>query len=351
MNISKRPCGAAPTGEVIREYTMTNKHGASVSIIDFGGAVTKIIVPDRHGKLADVNLGFDDVSVYAGDCGSMGALIGRFGNRIAGAAFDLEGETFTLAKNNGENNLHGGPEGFNVRMWEAETSEGEDTATLTLKLTSPDGDQGFPGKLDVVVDYSFNDACELGIHYRAVTDKPTIINLTNHAYFNLDGHDAGTVADLELVINADYITQARSDLIPTGKLIPQSEVPYGFETMTRIGDVLDKAEECEIMKICGGVDFNYCAGKDHETKVIATLYSPKTGRVMDVITDQPGVQCYTGQGLNHVGKGGAAYGRFAGVCLETQHYPDSIHLAHFPSVVLRPQDTYDTVTVYRFGTK
>lgn len=351
MSISTRPCGNAPTGDVITEYTLANSRGASVSIIDFGGVVTKIIVLDRGGSLADVNLGFDDVSVYAGACGSMGALIGRVGNRIAGASFDLEGKTYTLGKNNGENNLHGGPVGFNMHMWEAKTSEKDGVATLTLALTSPDGDQNFPGKLDVVVDYTFNEDNELGIHYHAKTDKTTIVNLTNHAYFNLDGHDAGSVDDLELVINADYVNEVRPDLIPTGKLIPVADVPYGFDKLTRVGDVLAKTDEVEIMKAAGGVDFNYCAGGDKVTKTIATLYSPKTGRVMDVITDQPGVQCYTGQGLDYVGKGGAVYGRCAGLCLETQHYPDAIHHPHFQSIVLRPQDTYDTLTVYRFSVK
>ncbi len=351
MSIASRPFGVAPSGAEVTEYTLTNHGGASVSIIDFGGVVTKIIVPDREGTLGDVNLGFDDVAVYAGDSGSMGALIGRFGNRIGGAAFNLEGKAYTLGKNNGENNLHGGPEGFNVRMWRAEPAEGDEADILTLRLVSPDGDQGFPGELEVRVDYSFNDACELGIHYQAKTSKPTLVNLTNHCYFNLDGHDAGTVEDLQLQINADCVTEVGPDLIPTGKLIPVCDVPYGFSSMTRVGDVLAKRGECPLMSAAGGVDFNYCAGRDRETKLIATLYSPKTGRVMEVVTDQPGVQCYTGQGLHHTGKDGVPYGRFGGLCLETQHYPDGIHHPHFPSVVLRPQDTYDTLTVYRFGVR
>lgn len=351
MSITSKPFGVSERGDKVTEYTMTNAHGASVSIIDFGGVVTKIIVPDRDGKLDDVNLGFDDVTVYNGRGGSMGALIGRFGNRIANAEFDLEGAHYTLGKNNGVNNLHGGPEGFGVRMWQVEERPGQGKDTLRLSLISPDGDQGFPGKLEVEVDYAFNDQDELSIHYRAKTDKPTLVNLTNHCYFNLDGHKAGTVENLTLQINGDSVTEVREGLIPTGRMLPSDGVSYGFSKETRIGDVLARREEDAAMKMAGGVDFNYCAGRDRETKTIAVLRSPATGRRMEVITDQPGVQCYTGQGLNHAGKDGVHYGPFAGVCLETQHYPDGIHHPHFPSVVVRPQDTYDTLTVYRFVTE
>ncbi|MEG0863767.1 MAG: aldose epimerase family protein [Clostridia bacterium] len=349
MSISQRAAGISPAGATVTEYTLKNRGGASVSILDFGGVVTKICVPDQSGKLGDVNLGFDDVGVYAGDSGSMGALIGRFGNRIGGAGFELDGQTYVLGKNNGENNLHGGPEGFNVRMWRVEASEQGTEDALSMQLVSGDGDQGFPGQLTVTVVYSWNDACELKIHYHATTDKPTILNLTNHCYFNLDGHDAGTVENLVLQINADCVTEVKPDLIPTGKLLPTKGLCYNFTEPTLVGEVLAKTDSCPIMKAAGGVDFNYCAGRDLEVKTIATLYSPKTGRVMDVITDLPGVQCYTGQGLHHTGKEGVRYGRFAGICLETQRYPDAIHHPHFPSVVLRPQDVYDTVTTYRFS--
>ncbi|MDD3335999.1 MAG: galactose mutarotase [Eubacteriales bacterium] len=348
MSISQKPFGISPKGDAVTKYTLTNAHGASVSVIDFGGVVTSIIVPDKNGKLDDVNLGFDDVAVYDGKGGSMGALIGRVGNRIGGAAFDLEGTHYVLGKNNGENNLHGGPEDFSVRMWDAKTAEEKGRDVLTLTLQSPDGDQGFPGTLDVKVEYSFNDDNELGIHYYANTDKPTLVNLTNHCYFNLDGHQSGSIKDLTLQINCDCATEVKPDLIPTGKLLPSASLPYGFVTETRIGDVLAHTDNDPTMKAAGGVDFNYCAGRDRETKVIAVLRSPKTGRRMDVITDQPGVQCYTGQGLNHEGKDHVHYGPYAGVCLETQHYPDAIHHPHFESAVLRPQDTYDTFTIYRF---
>ncbi len=350
MSITKKPFGTTPAGEAVTEYTVTNASGASISVCDFGGILTKIFMPDRDGRLDDINLGFDNVDVYAsGKSGSMGMLIGRVGNRIKGGTFDLEGETYCLPKNSHGNCLHGGTKGFGMSMWQVKPDEANNALVLTL--VSEDGDQGFPGRLDVTVTYTLSESNELGIHYQARTDKTTIVNMTNHAYFNLDGHAFGTVAEQELQINASLVTEVVEGLIPTGRLLPVEQVPYNFSAMTRIGDVLDKTAESPAMSMAGGVDFNYCAGRDRETKVIATLYSPRTGRTMDVITDQPGVQCYTGNGLNHEGKDGVHYGRYAGVCLETQHYQDSIHQPHFPSIVLRPQDVYDTTTVYRFGVR
>ena len=352
MSITQRPFGVTPAGEQTTEYTLTNATGASVSITDFGGTVTRILVPDRDGKLIDVNLGFDSVDEYTGShSGSMGALIGRVGNRIGNAEFELEGKTYKLFKNNNEANLHGGPVGFGVKMWEAEPAEIDGDPALILHLVSEDGDQGFPGKVEVQVTYVFSKENELLIHYEATTDAPTIVNLTNHAYFNLNGHDSGSIFDQELQINAHAVNEVAPGLIPTGRLIPVEEVVYNFSKPTRLGDVLSQNDADPELKAAGGVDFNYCAGRDRETKTIATLYSKKTGIVMDVITDQPGVQCYTGQFLDVTGKGGVHYGAFGGVALETQHYPDAVHHPEFPSIVLRPQDSYDTFTIYRFGVK
>ena len=351
MSITQRLFGTTPAGEAVTEYTLTNREGASVSVLDYGGIVTRILVKDRDGRLDDVNLSFDDINVYAkGLSSSMGMLIGRVGNRIRGAAFELEGQRYTLPQNDGGNCLHGGV-GFGMRMWQARPVPGPERDALEMTLVSEDGDQGFPGRLEVRATYTFDDANELGIRYQARTDKATLCNMTNHAYFNLDGHASGTVRGHVLQINADLVTEVGEGLIPTGRLLPVRDVAYDFTEPTLIGDVLDRMPECPGMTMAKGVDFNYCAGRERETKLIATLYSPGTGRVMEVITDQPGVQCYTGNYLDIDGKGGAHYGPYAGVCLETQHYPDAIHHPHFPSIVLRPQDTYDTFTAYRFGVR
>ena len=351
MSITQKIYGTLQNGQAVTEYTLTNGTGASVGILDFGGIITSICVPDRNGKLGDVKLGFDDVNVYATPCGYIGALIGRVGNRIGGARFSLDGQEYVLAQNDKGNNLHGGPEGFNLRMWQAMPGEQDGVDALFLTLASPDGDQGFPGKLEVEVAYTFDDSNALGIHYRAAANKATLCNLTNHAYFNLDGQDAGTVENLELQVFADFVNEVDEGLIPTGRLMPSKELPYGFVQPTRIGDVLAQCASDPVLKNAGGVDFNYCMGHNRETKVCAELYSPKTGRVMTVETDQPGVQVYTGQWLNLTGKGGAKYGPYAGMCLETQHYPDAIHHPQFHSVVLRPQDSYDTFTFYRFSVR
>lgn len=351
MSITQRPYGHALQGQPVTAFTLTNAHGAYVTILDFGGIITHIAVPDRQGVLGDVTLGFDDAQPYTGDSGYLGALVGRVGNRIAGAAFQLEGKTYALAANDGPNNLHGGADGYHVRMWQATPAEGRGVDSLTLTLTSPDGDQHFPGTLALQVTYTFDDQNALGIAYRAVTDQPTLVNLTNHAYFNLDGHDAPDVRGLTLQVLADFVTEVGAGLIPNGKMLPQQAVAYGFETPKRLGDVLAQTQTDPAMKAAGGVDFNYCAGNDRVHKCIAVLYSPATGREMRVMTDLPGVQVYTGQGLHYTGKGGAAYGAYSGMCLETQRYPDAIHHPHFPSIVLRPGEVYLSKTEYIFGVR
>ncbi|HPJ01847.1 MAG TPA: aldose epimerase family protein [Candidatus Limiplasma sp.] len=345
MQITMNAYGMDPHNNPVTEYTITNAPGASVSVMDLGATVTRILMPDQNGKLGDVVLGYDTAEGYMQNGGYLGALIGRFGNRIGDASFDLDGNTYPLQANNGKNNLHGGPEGFDRRMFSvAEIQNG-----LRFTLTSPDGDQGFPGTLQVTADYTLSDDNVFSIRYHAVTDKPTLVNLTNHSYFNLDGHDAGDVKDLVLQVFADAVTEVDNGLIPTGTLIPAADVVYGFQTPTRVGDVLDHPDAA--MKNAGGVDFNFCAGKPGQNKRIATLYSPKTGREMQVFTDLPGVQVYTGQGLNQTGKGGVQYHPYAGLCLETQGYPDAIHHANFPSVVLRPGEEYITETSFRFSVR
>ena len=343
--LQKRPFGNDLNGHPVTEYTLTNSSGASVSVLDLGGIITRILMPDRNGILGDVVLGYDDAASYLTNGGYLGALIGRFGNRIGGAAFSLDDKTYTLEANNGPNNLHGGPDGFDRRIFEVEETD----SGLRLSLMSPDGDQGFPGTLKLVADYSLSDDHAVSIHYHATTDQPTVINLTNHSYFNLDGKGAKDVKDHVLQVFADHVTEADATLIPTGKLLPTADLVYGFQAPTKVGDVLDRPDAA--MKNAGGVDFNFCAGKDREEKLIATLYSPGTGREMQTLTDLPGVQIYTGQGLNQTGKDGLQYHAYSGICLETQRYPDSIHHPHFPSVILRPGEEYTSHTIYRFSVR
>ncbi|MFH1880872.1 MAG: aldose epimerase family protein [Bacillota bacterium] len=345
MQISKRAYGKDHLNRPVTEYTLTNAAGASVSVLDLGGTVTRILMPDRDGRLGDVVLGYDDALSYMKNGGYLGSLIGRHGNRIGGATFDLDGNTYPLQANNGPNTRHGGPDGFSKRIFTVKAAKG----ALRLSLASPDGDQGYPGALHLEAEYSLSDDNALTIAYRAATDKTTIVNLTNHTYFNLDGHGAADIRDMTLRVFAGFVTEADKTLIPTGRLIPAGDVAYGFQTPTRIGDVLDAPDAA--MQNAGGVDFNFCAGRDREDKLIATLYSQKTGREMQVITDLPGVQVYTGQGLNQTGKGGVRYRKYGGICLETQRYPDSIHHPHFPSVVLRPEEVYFTKTTYRFAVR
>ena len=351
MSISSSYFGSTAKGEQVTRYTLTNKGGASVSILDFGGIVHSIIVPDKKGGFGDVALGYADVATYEGPKnGSMGMLIGRVGNRIAGAQFDLDGVTYHLTPNDGPNNLHGGPVGFGQRMWKAQPVEmGDQGDALILTLVSEDGDQGFPGRLEVKVTYTFTKENELKIHYEAETDKPTIVNLTNHTYFNLFGHETCDIRDLKLQIFAPYVTDVGPGLIPTGELVDVTEDAWDFSTRRRIGNALALAEGNLKLKAAGGVDFNYCPGHEHVMKKVAVLTASRfVGRVMEVYTDQPGIQCYTGQGLDVDGKDGVHYTRCAGMCLETQHYPDAIHHPKFPSIVLRPGEKYDTETVYRF---
>lgn len=345
MQIAKKPFGMDHQGRPVTEYTLTNAAGASVSVMDLGATITRIMMPDRDGVLGDVVLGYDEALPYMKNSGYLGALIGRYGNRIGGACFTLDGKEYPLGANNGPNNLHGGPDGFDRRIFSVQTTNN----SLVFSLVSPDGDQGYPGALSVEAEYTLSDDNALTLAYRAATDRTTIVNLTNHSYFNLDGQGAGDIKNQTLQVFADFVTDADKTLIPTGKLIPTTDVIYGFQTPTRIGDVLDNPDAA--MQNARGVDFNYCAGKDREDKLIATLYSPKTGREMQVVTDLPGVQVYTGQGLNQAGKGGVHYSAYGAICLETQRYPDSIHHPHFPSVVLRPGEAYCTKTAYRFSAR
>lgn len=350
MAITSREFGKNEHGETVTQYVMTNHAGANVKMIDYGATITSLCVPDKDGTLADVVLGFDDMAGYLKGHGHMGETIGRYGNRIGHAAFTLDGVTYHLAKNNGENHLHGGNIGYGVKMWEVSTLEENAQDTLIFHMVSPDGEENYPGTLDVTVTYTWTDACDLIIRYRATTDKATLCNMTNHAYFNLAGHDHGDVRDQVLYIDADVITPVDAGLIPTGAYMPVAQTPFDLREGELVGDGLDVAAQYPQMVLAGmGYDHNYVLRKGCAMGLAACMHDERSGRTMEVITDQPGVQLYTGNSVDFDGgKGGVHYGKHAGLCLETQHFPDSPNNPQWPTTTLRPGERYDTTTIYAF---
>lgn len=353
--VTSESFGTLPDGTEATLYTLTNASGASVSVTDYGGIVTSIVVPDRDGALADVTLGFDSVEGYTSETYRnalpyFGAIIGRYGNRIADAQFELDGETYQLAANNGENHLHGGDVGFDGVIWDAAPVEGETAVRLTR--TSPDGEEGYPGALDVAVTYTLTDDDRLVIDYEATTDAPTVVNLTNHTYFNLTGDPTNTILDHRLRINAEAFTPVDAGLIPTGEVRPVEGTPFDFRDLTPIGEGIDADDEQ--IALGPGYDHNWMLEGSGEGLVeAARVVEPTTGRVLVVETTEPAIQFYAGNFLDGsiTGKGGVSYAQRTGFCLETQHAPDSPNQPDFPSTVLRPGETYRSQTVYGFETQ
>ena len=350
MAITTRPFGVTSDGQAATLYTMTNRSGASVSVTDFGAITVSIIVPDRDDKLADVCLGFDDVSKYEAKHGSMGDTVGRYGNRIAKGQFTLDGVSYQLELNNGANHLHGGFKGFSSYMWEAAPTEGEHLDKVAFHRVSPDGESFYPGTLDVTVTYSWDDDCNLCIRYEATTDKATLCNMTNHTYFNLAGHDHGTIRDHAVYIDSDVITPVDAGLIPTGGYMPVAQTPFDMREGLMLGDGLDQIDSCPMMQLAGGYDHNFILRKGLAMGLCACVHHEESGRTMEVITDQPAMQLYTACTTDlEGGKGGAHYGPLSGLCLETQHCPDDPHNPQYPgTTVLRPGEKYDTTTIYAF---
>ena len=350
---AKTSWGKTPDGEEVDLYTLTNKNGVEAAISTYGGAVVSLKVPDRNGKLADAVLGYDSLDGYVNDKSYFGAIIGRYGNRIGHARFTLDGKTYTLAKNNGENSLHGGIKGFNKAVWTAKETPSPDGQALELTYLSKDGEEGFPGNLHVRVIYTLTDSNELKIGYSATTDKKTVVNLTNHSYFNLAGAGSGDILGHILMIEADKFTPVDSGLIPTGELRDVAGTPFDFRKPTAIGARINADDEQ--IKLGGGYDHNFVLRRNpgDPISLAARVMEPKTGRVLEVWTDQPGVQFYTGNFLDGSakGKGGLAYTKRSAFCLETQHFPDSPNQPKFPSVVLSPGERYHTTTIYKFSTE
>ncbi|MBF9223682.1 aldose epimerase family protein [Hymenobacter ruricola] len=342
--------GKTADGTEVQLFTLSNANGVKATITDFGGTLTSLLVPDKDGQLGDVILGFDNVSGYqspeflkAGPY--FGALIGRYGNRLKGGKFTLDGKAYTLAKNNGPNTLHGGLKGFDKAVWQAKPGASADGQSLTLTYRSKDGEEGYPGNLNVTVVYTLTNDNALRIDYTATTDKATVLNLTNHAYFNLN-HGAGQdVLGHEVTIPADRYTVVDATLIPTGELKPVKGTPFDFTAPHAIGE--------RIAQVPGGYDHNWVLNGGAGEHPAATVYEPTTGRTLDVTTDQPGVQFYTGNFLDGTlkGKGGTVYGKHAGFCLETQHFPDSPNQPGFPSTELKPGETFHSVSTYKFGVR
>ena len=339
--------GLTGDGKEAHLYLIKNRKGMQAYVSDFGATLVRLSVKDRNGKAVDVVLGYDDASGYERGSGGMGATVGRCANRTGGAAFEINGASYTLDKNdNGHNNLHSGNDYYQKRLWTVE-KQGEDR--ITFLLHSPDGDQGYPGALDMRVTYQLDDENALSIHYEAVPDQDTVINMTNHSYFNLDGHSSGSVLEHKVWLNADSFTPADAESIPTGEIRSVEGTPMDFRTAKTLGAEIDA--DYEPLRFGGGYDHNWVLKNNGRFAKVAEVTSEKSGIRMEVYTDLPGVQMYTANFLDHEpGKDGALYEKRSAVCLETQYYPDAIHHDNFPFPVCRKGMKYDTRTAYRFLT-
>jgi aldose 1-epimerase len=349
--VEQTPFGTMPDGKAITSYTLSNRNGVKAKIIDYGAILAEVHVPDKDGKFADVTLGFDDLKGYLGGHPFFGSNAGRCGNRIAKGKFTLDGTEYTLATNNGPNHLHGGKEGFDKKVWRGEPNMTAAGPTVRLTYTSKDKEEGYPGNLSVTIAYTLTADNELRIDYSATTDKPTICNLAHHSYFNLGGQASGSILDHLVQILAKNYTPTDDTLIPTGKIAPVAGTPYDFTEPTPIGKRIKEIDAKPV-----GYDLNFVLdGKAGGTPFrAARVTEPKSGRVMEVYTDQPGLQFYTGNFLDgsNKGKGGAVYNQYNGFCMEAQKFPDSINHPAWKDVsdpVLRPGQEYKQTTIYKFS--
>ncbi len=347
-NVQAESFGQTPDGQQVMLYKLTNASGLRAGVIEYGAILVSLEVPDRQGKTEDIALGFDDLESYIKRNPLFGATVGRYANRIANASFTLDGTEYKLTANAGKNHIHGGGnKRFDRVVWKGQPFQNDQGAGVRLTHLSRDGEEGYPGNLDCTVTYTLTNKNELEISYKATTDKPTIINLTNHSYFNLAGAGNGDVLGHEIMINADQYTPAGEGLIPTGEISGVKGTPLDFTEPRMIGSRISQLVETR------GYDHNYVLTKSNgPLSLAARVYEPTSGRVMEAYTTEPGMQFYTANGMRDLkGKGGKVYNRHYGFCLETQHFPDSPNKPHFPSVVLHPGETYDTVTIFRFSTR
>jgi aldose 1-epimerase len=348
MTISRSHFGVTSDGIAIDLYHLATTNGLQADIMTWGGTLVALRVPDRNGAMADVVLGFERLEPYLGEHPYFGNLIGRYANRIAGGRFELNGVTYTLARNNGRNHLHGGPEGFHRRVWQAREVEAPEEPGLELRYESRDGEEGYPGTLTAAVTYTLTEQNELRVHYRATTERETVVNLTNHAYFNLAG--SGNILGHELELAASRFVPIDETSIPLCDLRHVHGTPMDFLSPTPVGDRI--AADDEQIRNGQGYDHNWVLDKEEGTLGLAArLRDPSSGRVMEVLTTQPGIQFYSGNLLDGslTGKSGQRYDQYSGLCLETQHFPDSPNQPQFPSTVLRPGEMYDHTTIFRFS--
>lgn len=347
--MTRQDFGKLPDGTPVEIYTLTNKNGAEARIMTYGATVVSLRVPDRDGHLADVVLGYDGLDGYVKRGNYFGCIVGRYGNRIGEARFSLDGKEYCLAKNDGPNTLHGGNRGFDKYPWSAREAGPQ---SLELSMLSPDGDEGYPGALSVTVTYTLSDQNELRIEYSATTDKPTVVNLTNHSYFNLAGQGSGDVLGHVVTILSGRFTPVSATLIPTGELKPVAGTPFDFRQPHAIGERIGNDDQQ--LKYGNGYDHNWVLDRSGASPSLAArAEEPKSGRVMEVYTTEPAMQLYTGNFLDGTitGKGGNVYGSRHAFCMETQHYPDAPNQPEFPSTTLKPGERYQTTTIYKFAVK
>ena len=343
MNVQKQPFGRTPDGTAVEIYTLTNDKGLKAHVMSYGATLVSLEVPNRTGRPGDIVLGYDTLDGYIKNNPYFGSTVGRYGNRIAKGRFTLDGATYQLATNNGENHLHGGIKGYDKVVWKAESVRGDGDAGVKFSYLSEEGEEGYPGNLNITVVYTLTNANELRISYEATTDKATPVNLTHHSYFNLAGE--GDVLGHELTINADAYTPVDAGLIPTGEIRPVKDSPFEFTTPHTIGERIAQVE--------GGYDHNLVLRSGGGMMDLAVrVFEPKSGRVMEISTTEPGLQFYSGNFLDGTitGKGGKAYLKHYGFCLETQHFPDSPNKPNFPSTILRPGAVYKSLTIHKFST-
>jgi aldose 1-epimerase len=341
-------------GKQVTLFTLENSNGVRVTLTNYGGKIVNLWVPDRDGKLSDISLGFNTIEEYLKGSKSFGATVGRYANRIAKATFSLDSTTYHLPVNNGPNCIHGGPDGFYSKVFDAKKVETPQGKGVEMHYVSPDGENGFPGTLDFYVTFALTDNNELIIDYRATTDKPTVLNVTNHSYFNLKGEGKGPITGIEVVIDGDSIAEvANSEMIPTGNYRAVVGTPMDFKTPKIVSKDIDAPYDQ--LKYGGGYDHAWVLNKTqkYELSFAASAYEPENGRFMEVFTTQPSVQFFTGNSLNgsQIGKSGVAYAKRTGFCFETQHIPDSPNHPNFPTTVLRAGETFNSQTVYKFSVK